>query len=61
VDIWFSPNRAAPRERAAADWHNVDKAIDRALEALRAATPDAAKCKQTIIDLLSVVDSIGKS
>ena len=52
---------AALKPRAAADWHTVDKAIDRALEALRARTPDPAKCKQTITDLLSVMESIGKS
>jgi hypothetical protein len=52
---------AALKPRAAADWHTVDKAIDRALEALRAATPDLAKCKQTITALLSVMDSIAKS
>jgi hypothetical protein len=52
---------AALKPRAAADWHTVDKAIARALEALRAAAPDAAKCKQSIAELLSVMDSVGKS
>jgi hypothetical protein len=52
---------AGLKPRAAADWHMVDKAIDRALEALRAAAPDAAKCKQSIAELLSVMDSVGKS
>jgi hypothetical protein len=52
---------AALKPRAAADWHTVDRAIDRALETLRAATPDAAKCRQTITDLLSAMDSVGKS
>ncbi len=44
------------KPRAAADWHVVDKAIDRALKALRERKPDAAKSKQALSDALAVMD-----
>jgi hypothetical protein len=49
---------AGLKPRAAADWHTVDKAIDRALAALRATPPNPAACKQALTDLLTVMDQM---
>ncbi|MCC8982036.1 hypothetical protein [Bradyrhizobium acaciae] len=49
------------RKRAAdhrADWQTVDKAIDRALEAVPETNPDAAKCKQALAELLTIMDQM---
>ncbi len=61
LEVRWDDAEPALKPRAAVEWHIVDKAIDRALDALRAAAPDAAKCRQTITELLSAMDEIEKS
>ncbi len=49
---------AGLKPRAAGDWHMVDKAIDRALKELRAGSPDAATAKQSLMELLGLMDGM---
>ena len=58
-DLETSWDEAEPslKPRAATDWHKVDKAIDKALAALRANKPEATQCKQSLTNLLAVMGS----
>ena len=57
-DLETSWDEAEPslKPRAAAEWHVIDKAIDRALSALREGKPDAAACKVALSELLKIID-----
>lgn len=49
---------AGLKPRAAADWHTLDKAIDRALTAVRAASPDLAACKSAVDEVVATMDRL---
>jgi len=49
---------AGLKPRAAADWHVIDKAIDHALDDLRASKPTVEQCKASMVALLRAFDQM---
>jgi hypothetical protein len=58
LEISWDSAEAGLKPRAAEDWHVLDKAIDKALAALRANTPSQADCKAAIANLLKTFDTL---
>ena len=47
---------AGIKPRSAADWHLVDKSLDKLYSAIRETQPDIAACKQALLNVLSTMD-----
>ena len=61
LETTWDSAEAGIKPRAASDWHVLDKAIDHALDALRAGSPNVADCKAAMDNLLKAFDSMKAS
>ncbi len=60
LELSWDEAEAGLKPRAASDWHVLDKSIDRALDALRAAKPEPTACRQALADLMQTFDRLAK-
>lgn len=58
LELSWDSAEAGLKPRAAADWHVLDKGIDRVLDALRAGNPQQADCKLAMDELLKTFNSL---
>lgn len=59
LETSWDEGEAGLKPRAATAWHEVDKAIDRTLTAVRSTPPDVESCKAAINNLIAVMDRVG--
>ncbi|AQQ48124.1 MULTISPECIES: hypothetical protein [Burkholderia cepacia complex] len=58
LELAWDGAEAGLKPRAATDWHELDKAIDHALEALRTDNPTQGNCTAAMSDLLKTFDKL---
>ena len=58
LETTWDEAEAGLKPRAAEDWHKVDKAIDRALKAVRNSPVVQTNAKQALVNVIATIDSV---